>query len=243
LLALTSGLAAACFVKAFGITFLAIPRSSHAERAVEVPRSMLASMLLLVGVCAALGLTPFAVVPVIGRVLAPFRGLESAASLHGAGSFIAGLPPGVGQMSPAYVALALLATIGASLVTLRLFTPRFRLRRADAWGCGRLVQTPRMQYTATAFAEPLKRVFAEVYRAREELAVDLHPESKYFIRGISYETRLQAHADRFIYAPIIRAIRGLGQSARRLQAGSVHLYLAYMCAALVILLLAARWLP
>ncbi len=40
MLALTSGLAAACFVKAFGITFLAIPRSHEAEHAHEAPLSM-----------------------------------------------------------------------------------------------------------------------------------------------------------------------------------------------------------
>jgi hydrogenase-4 component B len=46
LLALTGGLAAACFVKAFGITFLAIPRSKEAEQAREAPPSMLAAMLM-----------------------------------------------------------------------------------------------------------------------------------------------------------------------------------------------------
>jgi hydrogenase-4 component B len=44
LLALTSGLAAACFVKAFGITFLALPRSREAEEAREAPSSMQVGM-------------------------------------------------------------------------------------------------------------------------------------------------------------------------------------------------------
>src|SRR5207245_5684758 len=70
MLALTSGLAVACFVKAFGITFLALPRSAEAERAREVPTSMQVGMLVLVGMCVALGLTPFLVVPVLSRALA-----------------------------------------------------------------------------------------------------------------------------------------------------------------------------
>src|SRR5262249_37266149 len=70
MLALTSGLAAACFVKAFGITFLAIPRSREAEQAMEAPLSMRAGMLILAFACIALGFTPSIVVPALSRVLA-----------------------------------------------------------------------------------------------------------------------------------------------------------------------------
>ncbi|PYM13558.1 MAG: hypothetical protein DME18_08740, partial [Verrucomicrobia bacterium] len=46
-LALTGALAAACFVKAFGITFLAQPRSEHAAHAHEVAPSMRFGMAVL----------------------------------------------------------------------------------------------------------------------------------------------------------------------------------------------------
>ena len=75
LLALTSGLAAACFVKAFGITFLAIPRSSEAAHAHESPFSMQCGMGLLAVACVGLGVAPFAVVPVLGGILAGLGGL------------------------------------------------------------------------------------------------------------------------------------------------------------------------
>jgi hydrogenase-4 component B len=65
LLALTSGLAAACFVKAFGITFFALPRSSEAAHAHESPFSMQCGMGLLALACVGLGVAPFAVVPVL----------------------------------------------------------------------------------------------------------------------------------------------------------------------------------
>ncbi len=58
MLALTGGLAAACFAKAFGVTFLSRPRSTHAEQASESPPPMIAGMLLLAGACVALGLAP-----------------------------------------------------------------------------------------------------------------------------------------------------------------------------------------
>jgi hypothetical protein len=100
-----------------------------------------------------------------------------------------------------------------------------------------------MQYTATAFAEPLRRVFAELYRPTEDLSVDVHPDSKYFIRGITYESRVRPWIDRLVYAPVLALVGRAGNAVRSVQAGSVHLYLAYLCAALLVLLLAARWLP
>src|ERR1051325_5431148 len=58
LLALTGALAAACFVKAFGITFLAQPRSEHAAQAHEASPTMLLGMGLLTAACVFLGLFP-----------------------------------------------------------------------------------------------------------------------------------------------------------------------------------------
>ncbi len=58
LLALTSALAAACFVKAFGITFLAQPRSEAAAQAHEAPLTMLLGQGVLVAACVFLGLCP-----------------------------------------------------------------------------------------------------------------------------------------------------------------------------------------
>ena len=243
LLALSSGLAAACFVKAFGITFLAIPRSPHAEAAEEAPRSMQAGMFFLVAACVCLGLGPAFVVPWLGRVIARLPGLEPALALHAANGALTGMPDGLGQMSPPAVALGLAAIAVIVAVVLRAVAPPFRLRRGATWGCGRVVQTPRMQYTATSFAEPLRRVFTQLYRPTEDLTVDVHPDSEYFIRAIRYESRVQPWVERLLYLPLLAMVRRAGRHVRRLQAGSVHLYLAYMCAALVVLLFVARWLP
>ncbi len=243
LLALTGGLAAACFVKAFGITFLAIPRSEHAERASEAPASMLAAMLLLVGACAALGLGALVVVPRLAVLLSALPGLGEGATLGNTGAMFGAVAPQLGQMSPPAIAVGLVSVTALTLAGLRVLAPRFRLRLEDTWGCGRLVQTPRMQYTATAFAEPLKRVFKELYRPNEDLEVDVHPDSKYFIRGITYESEVKPVVEPLVYTPIVTTIGRLSGAVRRLQGGSVHLYLAYLCAALIALLLAARWLP
>jgi hydrogenase-4 component B len=240
MLALTSGLAAACFVKAFGITFLAIPRSHEAEHAHESPRSMLLGMGLLALACVGLGLAPFAAVPALGVVLAGLGGLPDTRTTFTLGVALH-TGTGFGSMSPALVALGLLLILG--LVPLALLAVRVnrKLRVSNSWGCGRIGQTPRMEYTATAFAEPLRRVFAELYRPTKELTIDFHPESKYFVQSIAYHSAITPWFEHVLYEPFLRTVRFAARQVRRLQSGSMYLYLMYVAVALVLLLVIARW--
>jgi len=235
LLALTSGLAAACFVKAFGITFLGMPRSGEADRAREVPLAMQCGMAVLALACVALGLGAFAMVPALGAVLAGQSGMPPVAV-----AFSLRLPlevPGaVGRMSPTFLLLGLVLLLAAVPLGLRLFGAARGLRVSDTWGCGRIAQTPRMQYTATAFAEPLRRVFAELYRPSEDLSIDFHPDSRYFVQSIEYRTRILPWFERYLYEPVIAWVKVWAARARAVQSGSVHAYLSYLVAALVALL-------
>jgi hydrogenase-4 component B len=240
MLALTSGLAAACFVKAFGITFLAIPRSPRAEQAHEAPWSMQAGMATLAVACVALGLAPFAVVPLLASSLAGLGGVAPPAM-----EFTLALPlqvPGTsGQMSPLLLALGLVLLLALVPFALRILGADRRLRVGDTWGCGRIGQTPRMEYTATAFAEPLRRVFAELYRPTRDLSIDFHPASKYFVQSIEYRSEIHPWIERVFYDWPLQGLHRAALWVRRLQGGSLHLYLFYLTLALLVLLTAARW--
>ncbi len=240
ILALTSGLAAACFVKAFGITFLAIPRSHEAEQARESPRSMLLGMGLLAIACVALGLAPFAVVPALGRVLAGLGGLPDTQATFTFGVALR-TPAGFGSMSPTLAALGLLIVLGLIPPVLLLARVNRQLRVSDSWGCGRVGQTPRMEYTATAFAEPLRRVFAQLYRPSKELTIDFHSESKYFVQSIAYHSAITPWFEEVLYEPFLRLVRLVARRVRRLQSGSLYMYLTYVAVALLLLLVVARW--
>src|SRR5947207_624592 len=58
LLALSAALAAACFVKAFGVTFLGRPRTAAAETAKETDRYSRAAMFFFAGLCLLVGVLP-----------------------------------------------------------------------------------------------------------------------------------------------------------------------------------------
>jgi len=237
-LALSGGLAAACFVKAFGISFLALPRSGEAAEAHESPLSMRAAMTLLALCCVALGLMPGAVTSLLARALVE-PGAASVVSAGGAVELVS--PSGVGRVAPLAIGALLVATIVLAALVVRAIVGG-RIRIGDTWGCGRLVHTSRMEYTAAAFAEPLRRVFRELYRPTEDLVVETHPESPYFIQGIEYRSDVNPWIERVFYRRLSRAVERAGRSMRRLQMGSLHVYLLYLLSALIGLLIASAWL-
>jgi hydrogenase-4 component B len=233
-LALTSGLAAACFVKAFGITFLALPRSEPAALAREVEWTMRAPMALLAFACVALGVAPFVILAPLEATV--FDLTRAHADMHFDWNAIVA-NDGFGQVAPMWIALALGAFLMAIPLALRLMGVDKRRRYYETWGCGRALQTARFEYTATAFANPFKRVFAILYRPVKELDIEFHPESRYFVRTIAYYNEGRLIFEDTLYRPLLRMIEALARAARLLQSGNVHGYLVYIFVALVALLI------
>jgi len=143
------------------------------------------------------------------------------------------------SLSMPVLAVALVAGMLAPFVALAILRARPRPRRSETWGCGRLLQTPRMEYTAIAFADPFTRVFDFFYRPARRLDIDRHPESRLFVRRIRYENPTRFVVDEWLYRPLGRVLRALTRRAAVVQSGSPNLYLAYVLAALLTLLLLA----
>ena len=140
-------------------------------------------------------------------------------------------------MAPLWLALGLLAFLITIPFALRLLGANKQRRYYETWGCGRALQTARFEYTATAFANPFKRVFSLLYRPIKELDIEFHPESRYFVRAIAYRNEGRLIFEDALYRPLLRMIDSLAREARVLQSGSVHGYLVYILVALVALLI------
>ena len=231
LLALTSALAAACFVKAFGITFLALPRGKGAEQAQESPGMMLLPQALLAGMCVALGLAPGWVLRVLQGVSGSLPGVRPAPEMV-RGAFA--IAPGPGHFDH----LAALPLAGAVLVGLLLagalsLVAGYAVRRVPSWGCGGEL-TARTQYTATAFSKPLMLIFDAVYRPTRE--VETVGEA-HFPREVRYRAEIEPTFERFLYGPLTRGVLGVAERMKIIQAGSLHAYLAYVLLLGIVLLL------
>ena len=155
--------------------------------------------------------------PILGRIVATVPNMQVDATVAPALSVLA--PATEASFSPPLLAAWLIVIPVLVIVALSLFAGRLRLRRAPTWGCGRFGSTPRMQYTATAFAEPLRRIFAEIYRPTEDLSVDFHPDSKYFVSSIEYRSGIRDGFKEIVYDPVISRVRVISSRVRRIQAG------------------------
>jgi formate hydrogenlyase subunit 3/multisubunit Na+/H+ antiporter MnhD subunit len=233
--ALTAGLALLTFVKAYGIAFLARPRSPGAARAHEAGASMRVAMLVGAVAVVSLGLAP-------GPVASALAVAVGASGVEVVGMLGVSLPAVSALLDP--VALVLLGAVVAVPVAVAQVAGARRAPRRDvdlAWGCGGIRVSPRMQYTATSYAEPLVRVFDDALQPRRDVQVSHADESRYLVSQVRFQQRVSdVVADR-VYDPVVRGAAWLGVAARRIQNGSIHRYLGFSFTALLVVLLAVTW--
>jgi formate hydrogenlyase subunit 3/multisubunit Na+/H+ antiporter MnhD subunit len=234
-LALTGGLTAATFVKAIGVGLLGQPRSTEAALASEVPATMWGGAGVLALLCVVFGVAPFLVLPAV--VDAARSGLGYGATQPLARGWSLGLTGVRGVLAPGLLGLGMVTAVSVAAGVRRL-AQRGALRRTETWGCGREVQTARMQYTATAFAEPLARVFDDVLAPSHDLDVSHSAESRYYVESAAFHTTTHDAFERHAYRPLSSALTWWGRLARRVPNGSVHRYLAFGLGALVVVLVA-----
>jgi len=235
LLALTSALAAACFVKAFGVTFLALPRSSKASEAHESPWSMLVPQAFLAAMCVVLGLFPGFVLEGLRGVCASLPGVHPSPEMVRSVFAIAPGPGHFDHLAPAPIAAVVFLALGLA-GALSLFAG-YRVRRAATWGCGGELSA-RTEYTATAFSKPLMMIFRAIYRPTREVQA---LGEAYFTREVTYRAEIEPTFERFVYAPLTRGVLLVAERMKVIQAGSLHAYLAYVIALVVSLVVFVWW--
>ncbi len=232
LLALAAALAAACFVKAFGITFLGRPRTPAAQDAREVDRFSLSAMFVLVILCLAAGILASyfidALAPVVrmlaGARLSPQTGIK----------WLTIVPIAASRSS--YNGLLLFVFIAVAAWLAAYIIHRWAshaTRRSPPWDCGYPDASTATQYTAGSFAQPIRRVFGTlVFHAREEIYMPAP--------GDPQPARLEVHLRDLLwdilYAPVARGVAFAADALNRVQFLTIRGYLTLVSGALVALL-------
>ncbi len=226
-LALIGGLAVACFTKAFGIVFLGEPRTRHGEDAREAGLAMLAPGFLLSAGCVFIGLFGSNVVRSMGPLISSVTGLPLIAvgeSLAQAAYSVAR----VGYFGAALIGVAILLSLARAMALARR-----RVVTAVTWDCGYAQPSPRMQYTASSFAQPLTESFGMLLGTRRVLTA---PQGL-FPQRAGFHTQTDDPYQSGIFRPVFCAIdRGMAYF-RPLQQGRVQFYILYIAITLVALLL------
>lgn len=233
LLALSAALAAACFVKAFGVTFLGRARTDAAAQAQETDSNSLAAMYFLAALCLVAGILPGFFIDALNPVT---NSLIAVAMPHQAGvEWLSIVPIAESRSSYNGLLVFIFVTISGSIAAFAIHRlASDKLRRGPAWGCGYPPVGPSAQYTADSFAQPIRRVFGAVVFAAREIG-EMPPP------GSLAPARLTVEVHDLIweaaYAPVAKGVEYAAEKLNSLQFLTIRQYLSLVFTALVLLLL------
>jgi hydrogenase-4 component B len=233
LLAMSAALAAACFVKAFGVTFLGRPRTPAAERARETDNFSLAAMFCFAALCLVVGILPGPFMDTLAPVAQTLVG-ESMPVQRGV-EWLSIVPIAESRSSYNGLLVFLFMLASGSLAAFAIHRlASDRLRRGPAWDCGYPDASPATQYTANSFAQPIRRVFGTmVFAAREHGEMPAPGDTRparlvVVVRDLVWEA---------LYAPVATAVSTISERLNHLQFLTIRQYLSLVFGALVTLLL------
>ena len=233
MLALSAALAAACFVKAFGVTFLGRPRTVAAEQANETDPMSLAAMLALALFCLLAGVLPGLCIDLLAPVVLGLTGARMPPQSTLA--WLSVVP--VAESRSSYNGLLVFLFIATSTLLTIEVIHRFAsraVRRGPAWDCGFPLASPAAQYTADSFAQPIRRVFGSVvFLARERVDMPLPGDR----RPARLSVTLRDPLWEVVYAPLAAGIALAAERLNHLQFLTIRQYLSLVFIALIGLLL------
>lgn len=235
MLAITGALAAMCFVKVYGISFSGAPRSEKADRAREVPWPMTLAMGVLALLCVALGVGASLVAPIITQVAVSLTGSAAPVVAQGVTLF-----PGNPAQTTLSTPLIFILLLALPLLPLLLYVGakggRLAFRqRGTPWACGYEYDAS-MAASAGSFTQPLRVLFAPLYRLRKTL--DPAPMMQSTLEYTTHAAeRAEPFLDNRVVLPLASALQRVSRAMQWIQHGDFRLYCLYVVAALVVLLL------
>lgn len=228
ILGLTGATALGCFVRMYGIIFLGRARSNIVEKAHEMPFFMLAGMGLSAFMIVVVGVVPDPLVNLMQKVLCGSNAIPM-------GTYIGVTWFGSGSIS-LYSPVLLLAITGAVLViVLAAVCSKGFVHNDVTWNCG-TYPTERQQYSATGFSKPLRRAFDFILNPARE-TVYLRKNHSYFGVKLQYNLSIPDVFNDKLYAPVQKLMISSSSAFRKVQDGSVRLYIGYTMAAMIVVLI------
>jgi NADH:ubiquinone oxidoreductase subunit 5 (subunit L)/multisubunit Na+/H+ antiporter MnhA subunit len=237
-LALTSALAAACFVRLYGIAFLGRARTRSVRRTREASTGMVWAQGLLAGLCVVFGVLPMTTVDAMNQISLSLTGYQlKAATSHG-WLWLTPVSVDTASYSAPLVLLGVLLAFAAWALVYFVLRPRHKAIsvRGEPWDCGFGALSSRMQYTATAFSMPVQRIFTSVWRIQEDIEreprrqLDIEPES------LRYQLQVEDVTWRLLYLPVVKLLHMAVRRVGRIQTGHLRHYLMYSFVTLILLL-------
>jgi len=196
-------------------------------------------MLLAALSCLALGVLPTVIIQWMDPLVEELVGGTIAASASGFGWMW--LTPVAAERASYSAPISFLGILAVVLVTYILLHARpGAIRRAPLWDCGFEKITSRMQYTATSFSMPIRRIFGFLFRIKEDVRLHPAPHHPAYPERILYHLRVRDRFWMWLYQPVVDASFWLSRRIGRMQQGRIQVYLIYSFVTILVLLVFSR---
>lgn len=236
-LALTGGLAAACFVKVFGITFLARPRSESAKKATESSFSLQFGMAVLAILTLVIGVLAAPISKLLLSVVRTFPGLNTFDAVLNNSSLHIIVRDGAATLSMPAILIILVGSIAISILFFEFMSRKQKEKIDLTWDCGTDLG-PRMEITATGFSRSIVTIFGSILGSTKEIEIERHDiNSEYSPKTKTVSLEIKNVYHDYLYNPTQNLITLLSGLAKKIQSGNVNAYIFYIFAVLIILLI------
>lgn len=225
-LAFTGGLAAACFVRALGISFLARARSKESEHAHESSPIMLVGMAGLAILSLVLGVCAGSVVPVLSRIATSVTGVYDTNAFVANGAMIA-VRNNFAELSMPMIAIILIGLLIVVAFIVSCVTFRRKVTRNITWDCGSPL-TARMEITATGFSRSLLTIFKALARPTKQVHTEYADAHRYVATMRSVELGVHDVYESHMYGPLSSVFERISRTAKKIQSGNVNAYILYI---------------
>ena len=227
ILAMVGGLAAVAYVKALGAAFLGEPRTQAAAEAQERPASMLLPLLIGAVFSFILLFSAPVLLPFFADLTTDLTGQTIALSEDTISALAVILA------KTAIFSLFFFASAGILLRLRQRALAKKEEKVKPTWDCGYAAPTARMEYTGTAFVQPVVDFFASLLHSVKKVRM----EKKLFPEHAEISVETEDAADRTVWNPLFHFFGKAADKIHRLQSGYLHLYVLVMVLALLAMLI------
>lgn len=236
-LAFTGGLAAMCFVKVFGATFLARPRSEEVRHAKESGFALRISMFILAAFTLIIGVASGTVTNTLSAVVTDLNIFVSTKEAFYSTTFKVGLLDNFASVSMPLILISLILVLVIVFAVVALFTKNRKIRFACTWDCGTTLNS-RMEITATGFANSIVAIFRGVLKPTKQVSIEYRDASmRYFPKTETVKFGTKDIYRGYFYLPVHLFTIKVSEYVKKIQSGNINTYILYILVTLIVMLL------
>ena len=228
-----------CFVKVFGATFLARPRSDEVKHAKEVSLSLRTGMAILALLTLVIGVSAGWISNILSGIVNSLNIFGGTSPVFYSNAMNFGLNNGFSAVSMPLILISLILMLGLTYFGVASITKQRKVKIGTTWDCGTNLG-PRMEITSTGFARSIISIFQGILKPTKQVSIEYRDENmRYYQKSETIQLGVKDVYQSYFYNPARVVTSAVAEKVKKIQSGNVNMYILYILVILVALLITA----